>query len=63
MRRSEPNEHPLARFDYHDDRFGLQVAGFNTPRYEGLIVSTLASGPTRKIADRLAKRLCALPES
>lgn len=57
VRLTEPGGKPLPRFDYHDDRFGLQVAGFNTRRYEGLIVSTLASGPTRDLADGLARRL------
>jgi hypothetical protein len=57
VRLSEPGEAPLPHLDYHDDRRGLQVAGFNTARYEGLVVTTLPSAPTQRIADQLAQRL------
>jgi hypothetical protein len=35
----------------------LQVAGFITPRYEGLVVTTVSSQATRAIADTIAARL------
>jgi hypothetical protein len=44
-------------FDYHADRYGLQVATFSTPRYQGFVVSTLPSDESRAIGDDIAGRL------
>jgi hypothetical protein len=63
VRLNEPVERRLPPFDYHDDKFGLQVATFNTPRYTGLVVCTLASSATHGISDTIARRLSVLPGS
>jgi hypothetical protein len=57
VRISDPNEHPVRRVDYSDRRLGLQVAGFITPRYEGLVVGDLPPAAMREIADTVASRL------
>jgi hypothetical protein len=57
VRISDPYEHPVRRVDYFDRRLRLQVAGFITLRYEGLVVATVSSQATREIADTLAARL------
>jgi hypothetical protein len=57
VRISDRYEHPVRRVDYSDRRLGLQVAGFITPRYEGLVVGALSSAATRAIADTVASRL------
>ena len=57
VRISDPNEHPVRRVDYSDRRLGLQVAGFITPRYEGLVVGDLSPAAMREIADTVASRL------
>lgn len=63
VRLTGPLELPTPRFDYYDDRFGLQVAAFNTRRYTGVVVSTLASAATRGMSDTIARRLSLVPES
>ena len=57
VRMSEPDDQPVRRVDYLDRRLQLQVAGFVTPRYEGLVVAALSPAATRAIADSLAARL------
>jgi hypothetical protein len=57
VRISDPYEDPVRRIDYIDRRLRLQVAGFITPRYEGLVVTAVSSQATREIADTLAARL------
>ena len=57
VRISDPNEHPVRRVDHIEERLRLQVAGFVTPRFEGLVVATLSSAATREIADKVAARL------
>jgi hypothetical protein len=57
VRISDPREHPVRRVDYFDSRLRLQVAGFITPRYEGLVVAALSSAATREIADKVAAGL------
>lgn len=57
VRLSEPDEHPVHRVDYFDRRLQLHVAGFITPRYEGLVVADASSKATRQMADTLAARL------
>jgi hypothetical protein len=57
VRISDPHQSPVRRIDYFDHRLKLQVAGFVTPRYEGLVVSTVSSQAARSIADTLASRL------
>jgi hypothetical protein len=57
VRISDPYVDPVRRVDYVDSRLRLQVAGFITPRYEGLVVATVSSAATRQIADTIASRL------
>jgi hypothetical protein len=57
VRISDPAYDPVRPIDYFDDRLGLQVAGFITPGYDGLVVATLSSAATREIADTVAAHL------
>jgi hypothetical protein len=57
VRISDPSEHPVRRVDHVDRRLRLQVAGFITPRYEGLVVASVSSAATRQIADAIAAGL------
>jgi hypothetical protein len=57
VRLSGPDDNPVRRTDYVDSRLHLQVAGFVTQRYQGLVVAALSPAATRAIADTVAARL------